>query len=62
MPTTPHTPAQHHYIEAEQILASLGSLGATDGGSNLGNTRRARARSPVDDRRGVRALADDHRR
>jgi hypothetical protein len=27
MPTAPHTPAQHHYIESEQILASLGALG-----------------------------------
>ncbi len=27
MPTAPHTPSQHHYIESEQILASLGALG-----------------------------------
>jgi hypothetical protein len=26
-PTAPHTPAEHHYIESEQILASLGALG-----------------------------------
>jgi hypothetical protein len=27
MPTAPHAQAQHHYIESEQILASLGALG-----------------------------------
>jgi hypothetical protein len=27
MPTSPRTPAAHHYIEAEQTLASLGALG-----------------------------------
>ena len=30
MPTSPRTPAQHHYIEAEQTLATLGSLGADE--------------------------------
>ena len=27
MPTQPHTPSQHHFIQAEQTLASLGALG-----------------------------------
>jgi hypothetical protein len=27
MPTQPHTPSEHHYIESEQILGSLGALG-----------------------------------
>jgi hypothetical protein len=30
MPTQPRTPAQHHYDEAERILATLGSIGATE--------------------------------
>ena len=29
MPTQPHTPSEHHYIQAEQTLATLGALGAT---------------------------------
>ena len=29
MPTAPHTPAQHHYEQAERTLATLGALGAT---------------------------------
>ena len=30
MPTSPRTPAAHHYIESEQGLAELGQLGADD--------------------------------
>ena len=30
MPTVSHSPAQHHYAEAERILAVLGSLGADE--------------------------------
>jgi hypothetical protein len=31
MPTQPHTPSEHHYIHAEQTLATLGALGGDDG-------------------------------
>jgi hypothetical protein len=27
IPTAPHTPSEHDYIESEQTLASLGALG-----------------------------------
>ena len=30
MPTSPRTPAAHHYIEAEQGLATLSALGADE--------------------------------
>jgi hypothetical protein len=29
MATAPRTPGEHHYLEAERVLATVGSLGAT---------------------------------
>ena len=32
MPTTPRNPASHHYVQAEETLATLGALGLADAG------------------------------